>query len=161
MISVLITMAFEFGLVRRRSLARLIDINPALHPMPERLKHFTSSLMLYLFKIMLVNEGTGEKTLQFITRMSTSRGSSLDFLKSESRDEKMTSSASFLEALREGVGGSWQIAGGKYVSSPKPDRAKTFIWKSTLSRFELRLIRECFKKQWEGDRKVFGGLQQV
>lgn len=82
-----------------------MEIRPALHPMPERLKLLMLLLSLYLFIIMAEREGVGEKRLQFTIRMSMSLGLSPVFFKRESMEEKMTSSASVLAASMVGFGG--------------------------------------------------------
>lgn len=50
------------------------------------------------------------------------------------------------------------MAGGKQVSSPRPERSRMRIWKSTDLGFSLRMSLECSMKVEKGTRKVTGGL---
>ncbi|PKI73032.1 hypothetical protein CRG98_006583 [Punica granatum] len=102
---VLTTTAFELECTSRRSWARLMDINPALHPIPDRLKLLMLLLSLYLLTTIADKEGVGEKRLQLTMRMSMSLAFKPVCLKSESRAEEITISASRLAASKVGVGG--------------------------------------------------------
>lgn len=82
-----------------------MEINPALHPIPERLKLFMLLLSLYLLITMADKDGVGENKLQLTIRMSISFGFNPVFLNRESMAEKITSSASPLAASMVGLGG--------------------------------------------------------
>ncbi|TYH84694.1 hypothetical protein ES332_D02G213500v1 [Gossypium tomentosum] len=105
MISVLTTTALEFGCTWRRSRAKSMEISPALHPIPERLKLLMLLLSLYLLITIADKDGVGEKRLQLTIRISMSLGFSPVFLNNESIAEKITTSASPLAASMVGFGG--------------------------------------------------------
>ncbi|KAF7827819.1 hypothetical protein G2W53_018983 [Senna tora] len=86
-----------------RSRAKSIDINPALHPIPDKLKLLILLLSLYLFITIAERDGVGEKRLQFTIKISMSLGFNPVFSRRESIAEKMTSSASPLEASMVGL----------------------------------------------------------
>ncbi|KAB2097830.1 hypothetical protein ERO13_A01G185401v2 [Gossypium hirsutum] len=105
MISVLTTTALELGCTWRRSRAKSMEISPALHPIPERLKLFILLLSLYLLITIADKDGVGENKLQLTIRISTSLGFNPVFLNKESIAENITISASPLAASMVGVGG--------------------------------------------------------
>lgn len=78
-------------------------------------------LILYLFTTIAESDGVGENRLQFTINMSMSLGFVPVLSNKESIKEKITSSASPLADSMVGVGGMKCIAGGKHVSSPRPD----------------------------------------
>jgi len=82
-----------------------MEISPALHPIPERLKLLILLLSLYLLITMADKDGVGEKRLQFTMRMSMSFGFRPVFSNKESMAENITSSASPLAASMVGLGG--------------------------------------------------------
>ncbi|WRX16387.1 hypothetical protein QQP08_008874, partial [Theobroma cacao] len=87
-----------------------MEISPALHPIPERLKLFMLLLSLYLLITIADKDGVGEKRLQLTIRISMSLGFSPVFLNKESIAEKITISASPLAASMVGVGGMRQTS---------------------------------------------------
>jgi hypothetical protein len=87
------------------SRARSIEMSPALHPIPERLKLRMLLRSLYLLMIMAEREGVGEKRLQLTTRMSMSFGLSPVRRTRSSMALKMTSCASARAASMLGLGG--------------------------------------------------------
>nr|ACR36900.1 unknown [Zea mays] len=157
MISVDTTSAFEFGCTCSMSLARSMEMSPALHPIPDRLKLRTLLRSLYLLTTMADSEGVGEKRLQLTTRMSTSLGLVPVRRRRSSMAEKTTSCASAREASMLGLGGMKWLAGGRHVSSPSPDRSRIRVWNRTLLSSSL-MRRVCSMKVAKGTRQLPGGL---
>merc|ERR1719221_77422 len=96
MISVETTRAFPPRKRRRwrRSRASPTEMRDAPHPIPERLKLWTSCLIPNLDMTMAQRLGVGENSEQFITRTSTSRGWTFAFLSADSTTSNITVSAS-------------------------------------------------------------------
>lgn len=99
------TTALELLWIRRRFRAKSIPRAPALHPIPEMLKLFTSLLMPYLLTTVEASEGTGQNPLQFTIRMSISRGDVLVLLRRSSMTGNRTISASLMDSRYAVLGG--------------------------------------------------------
>ena len=82
-----------------------MDIIPALHPIPERLKLFILLLNLYLLITIADKDGVGENRLQFTIKISISLGLRPVFFINESMAANITVSASALASSIVGVGG--------------------------------------------------------
>nr|KYP33091.1 hypothetical protein KK1_046095 [Cajanus cajan] len=93
----------------QKSLARSIEIRPALHPIPPRLRLFMFPLSL----IIAESDGVGQKRLQFTIRIPMSLGFTVVLANSSSIAPNITSSASFLASAIEGLGGLLRTASGK------------------------------------------------
>lgn len=87
-ISVEMTTAVEFGFEFNRSRARSIEIIPAEHPIPERLKLLTSGFNLYLLSTIPAIDGVGANRLQLTIKKSIDCGSILQAKKKKDEERE-------------------------------------------------------------------------
>ena len=96
--------------------------------------------------IMAESDGVGLKSEQLTTTTPIWRGCTPVLASTSLIDEKQTCSNSQRASDIEIAGGDSLSPGGRYVSSPSPERSRIFPWNSTLRSVNLphaTVLRIC------------------